>query len=99
MRKHLNGVNAIGNGDAHHFVNRANFQQILWNAVICAETDAAAVLGRDQRQQRVQIVGIGGFADQDIEAAGQLFGGFGDGDTFMFGADARGDIGIEGAPA
>ena len=52
-------------------------------------------MGGDEGQQVVQVVGVGRLANQDVEAASQLFGSFCHRCTFMFTADAGGDIGVK----
>ena len=48
-------IDAKGDGAADHLVDRPGRQQLHGRAVVGAEADAAAVGGRDDRQQGVQF--------------------------------------------
>ncbi len=88
-------VNAEGDGLPHHVVDAALAQEIPRLAVVGAEADAPMVGWGDQRQQGVQVVGVGGLPDENVEAPGQLLPGLGDGGALVFAADARRGVGVE----
>ena len=80
---------AFGDGHADHVVNRAIVEQIGGLAIIGAPADAAAVLRRDQRQQRAQIVGVGRLADEDHHALLQFLVRLLDGRAFVIAVESR----------
>jgi hypothetical protein len=73
---------------ADHVIDAALAEQIGGLAVVGAEADPAAVLLGDQREQGVEVAGVGGLTDQDVQAAREFFFRLLDADAFVIGADA-----------
>jgi len=80
-------------------IDRSVVQQVGGLAVVGAEADPAAVLRRDQRQQRAEVAGVGRLADEDHHALLQLLARFVDGGAFVVAGDPSGDVRVEVVPA
>jgi len=102
-RAHANGRHRVqptlGNSHADHVVNRAVVEQVGGLAVVGAPADAAAILRRDQWQQRAQVLGVGRLADEDDHALLQLLARLVNGGALVVAADASGNVGVQVAPA
>ena len=88
-------VDAFGDEHPEHVVDAAPVQEVGGVAVVGAERDPAPGARRERREEREEVLGVRGFAEEDPEPAAELFRGLFRRGAFVVRAGTGCDVGVQ----